>query len=400
MSGIGIKPLTSNNYITTSKETQPNLCLKTDAISVDKIIEKDSFKSELFDKKPLNEIKAKPELGFVDIEINNSPPASVAKANITEYNPEKHVSSKNANFFYVNGIMTGYDDAKKTASILSEIMGKPVLSILSKSEGVLGDLIKTVKIDQENSMGNISSETFKDITTCIIYSLNTGKNVKLIAHSRGATETANSLWDVRSRLAISGRTEEDINKLMSRIEVITMGGVATPSDFPSDVKLTQIKNPDDPVPKLNSARLSLYSNNERPIRYSRFENLLRLKTMENNGNPLSPAEKQSLYKEIIDDSQIATSTNIISIDTIAKAKSAMSIFSSDLESERKKQPRFGFSTFPFTFPTFALHYFMKDLKATGVTLEKLVSSHLINAGSNNYLGEENVQKLLIKVSND
>lgn len=393
MSGIGTNYLSNKSYeintnnsnfntnLNNSNETKSTIDSPKDDL-VNKI--NDSF--ELASKEKPYDTKIKTEYGFIETypntKIEAESPESKTKANIMEYDSNKHVSSKNADFFYVNGIMTDPEDAKKTASILSGIMNKPVTSLWSKKEGFLGDLIKAVKIDQENEIKSVSSETTSEITTRVLYSLRTGKNIKLIAHSRGASEMANALWDVRSSLSAAGRDKEEINKMMSHIEVITIGGLASVSDFPSDVKLTQITNQDDPVPKLNKNKI----NYERK-QYSKFEVILEQKTRENNGKHLNQSERFSLYKQNIDfrEAGCYTLTNIrTKINTLVDvlyAKTSHILAKTSIGKSENGSRLIISKTEP---------------NALGI----VISSHLVNAGSNNYLGQEDIQDFLRKVASD
>lgn len=303
-------------------------------------------------------------------------PESDANAIITDYDPSKNISGENADFFYVNGILTNKGNAKNTANIISQITNKNVTAIWSKKESVFNDLIKAIKIDQANNTGTLSSETASEISLKVINSLKNGKNVKIIAHSRGASETANALWDVRSRLAVSGHTTDEINKLISKVEVVTMGGLATPSDFPSDIKLIQMRNPDDPVPKLNEDKLK-----SQRRKFSKTELDIQKKVTENQGKPLSMDEKEYLYKKNIDSDKIEQNVK-------DKVSTALKVFYPEINTATsvsggafagrvilKKLPKKGLSLATFTAHTSAslagkggIGFVVKDSKIVGVSL--------------------------------
>lgn len=226
---------------------------------------------------------------------------SNVQARISDYDPDKTIDSKNADFFYVNGIQTTPEDAEHTSGILSGIMDKGVKNIWSEKKSCLvNDLIKAVKIDQQNSTGTISTQTASEICDNVLKSLKSGKNVKLIAHSRGGSEVANALWETHSCLAaFGGYSTEQINKMMQKVEVITMGGLASPSHFPYDIKLTQIRNPKDPVPELNENM-----GNIRP-RYSRTE-IQKAVDEKIKGSPLTKDELAAVYQKNVDAGGLVT----------------------------------------------------------------------------------------------
>lgn len=299
---------------------------------------------------------------------------SNVEANIIDYDPDKHVDASIADFFYVNGIQTDKTSAEHSAKLLTGIMNKEVKPIWSERESFTGDLSKALQIDNGNDFGKTSSKTEGDIRSNVIKSLTNGRNVKLVAHSRGTSEVANALWDVRSRLAISGYKTEEINEMMKKVEVIALGTLAAPSDFPYDIKLTRINNPDDPVSKLNQEK-ELKGNSR--ARYSKTEIDISVaeKTAE---RPLDKGEKISLYAKNIN----YTEKSELKVKLSALGKNfAPSVY------------RNAFSSTSNALYTRTLGYIPSAL-AVGKT-------HLLNSGESSYLGmQTNVWSKLREAATD
>ena len=189
-----------------------------------------------------------------DFILGNIGPSD-AQAQIAELDPDKYVNGQDADFFFVNGIDTSEGAADLTALRLSTLIGKDVESVYSKALGVLEDVDLAHKMDvtnksQANPLAKNSDLRFKLVDSLV----NKGNNVKIIAHSRGSSEVASALWELRTGLSQILGTEKT-NEYLGNVEIVTMGALAVPSDFPSDVKLTQISNPFDLVPKLSPSSM-------------------------------------------------------------------------------------------------------------------------------------------------
>lgn len=200
---------------------------------------------------------------------------------------------KNKEFFYVNGIMTDEKAAKNTATELSKLTGQNVKAIHNETDGALNDLLEVVIERLSNSHFD---EPTKKTAINFYKTLSSGKDLKVIAHSQGAAITADALMLCKQMLTvkcsssrIGKKVENDkwklnlavventktynkfnqaknpgaiqmgdktlekeyyqVEKMMSKVEVITMGGAASQDKFPN-VKLVQVVNPRDPVPQV------------------------------------------------------------------------------------------------------------------------------------------------------
>lgn len=180
---------------------------------------------------------------------------------------------KNKDFYYVNGINTDKDQASYTKDLLSSITGQKFIPIHNETDGIFSDLI-------EASRERFSSSKFDmvSLNTALKFSdtLSKGRELKIVAHSQGAAITADALklcekLMIYNKLNIKldslstkdieeadkkaknapeyKKTIEHVNKIMNSVEVITMGGAASQDQFPN-VKLVEILNSKDPVPKL------------------------------------------------------------------------------------------------------------------------------------------------------
>lgn len=231
-------------------------------------------------------------------QINYRFKTDIDKSTFDQVKEDKNYG-KNKDFFYVNGIMTDEKAAKNTASELSKLTGKDVKPIHNETNGMLNDLL-------EVTIERLSDKTFDKVTqkTALNFynTLASGKELKIIAHSQGAAITADALTLCRemintkelfqnsavknklkkslesgnhSNITIENTSskftkssnyksekfdlilddnvkkgvDKNVDKIMSKVEVITMGGAASQDKFPN-VKLVQVVNPKDPVPQV------------------------------------------------------------------------------------------------------------------------------------------------------
>lgn len=214
-------------------------------------------------------------------------PTDINKSTFESVSTEPKEYGKNKDFYYVNGINTKESEANHTAEQLSSATGQNFKPLYNKTDGVLSDLI-------EVSKQRFSDEKFDTVTlntTLPFYkTLSQGKGLKIVAHSQGAAITAKALKLCEKILIYKSlninlpslsskdmeeadkqikknkdspeykKALENVNKIMSEVEVITMGGAASQDQFPN-VKLVEILNPKDPVPKVaGTNNLSTYIN--------------------------------------------------------------------------------------------------------------------------------------------
>lgn len=183
---------------------------------------------------------------------------SIPKLNSIDY-------GKNKDFFYVNGMLTDEKNAKKTGKTLEKILGNKINVIHNPTKGGLNDFIESLG-ERHNipipgiTRNIINGVVYDDITiktaNKFFDSINNKKELKIVCHSQGGAITSNALEYAKQKLLSEGKSEKEISKIMSKIEVVTLGAATSPDKFPDGVKVVQIYHPKDPVPKVAGKDLS------------------------------------------------------------------------------------------------------------------------------------------------
>jgi hypothetical protein len=150
-------------------------------------------------------------------------------------------------FFYVNGINTTKSDSDKTKAILEKILDKSVTQIYNPTEGMLKDGVEAVQQLLTDSASNRIDHKAADV---LYSSIKKGNGLKVIAHSQGAAITANALNECKKKLLDDGLSKNEVSKIMSNCEVVTLGGFTSLEDFPKEVKVLQMNERKDPVPAI------------------------------------------------------------------------------------------------------------------------------------------------------
>jgi hypothetical protein len=165
-------------------------------------------------------------------------------------NPSKSIDDKKTNnesVFYINGILTKSSSAEKQTKEIAELTGKPITLLYNPTEGFVNDVIESafqvMNINTKKSTVNDTAEVFYQ-------TLKSGKELKVVAHSQGAAITAQALTNVEKRLIHENNSSSEVKDILKKVTVVTIGGAASKSDFPSSIKYTERKNKDDIVPKL------------------------------------------------------------------------------------------------------------------------------------------------------
>ncbi|MFN4151416.1 MAG: hypothetical protein ACK4IX_10770, partial [Candidatus Sericytochromatia bacterium] len=183
---------------------------------------------------------------------------SIPKLNANDY-------GKNKEFFYVNGMVTDEKTAKSTGKELEKLLGNKINVIHNPTKGGLNDFIESLS-ERHNvfipgiTKGMIKGTTFDEITVKtankFLDKINNEKELKIVCHSQGGAITSNALEYAKQKLLSDGKSEKEISKIMSKIEVVTLGAATSPDKFPEGVKVVQIYHPKDPVPKVAGKDLS------------------------------------------------------------------------------------------------------------------------------------------------
>lgn len=158
--------------------------------------------------------------------------------------PEKGQSEVPARNFYVNGIMTPEDKAQRTVRELERVTGEPIELLYNETEGLLQDGIEALK-----NMAGVKTDEAERTAQAVSEALKGGEPVRLIAHSQGAAIVGDALERVAESLKQEGKSEAEIKDMMSKVEVIAMGGFATENAFPEGVKVNLINREKDFIPK-------------------------------------------------------------------------------------------------------------------------------------------------------
>lgn len=190
---------------------------------------------------------------------------------------DKTENNKPTEFFYINGINTTKADSDKTKAILEKILDKPVKQIYNPTEGMLKDGVEAV----HELLTNSASNDIDHKTANVLYnSIKEGNGLKIIAHSQGAAITANALNECKKKLLDDGLSKNEVSKLMSNCQVVTLGGFTSVEDFPKEVKVLQMNEKKDPVPSI------AYNPTKKTSDDYAIDNKLDLKKMKSTGNPL------------------------------------------------------------------------------------------------------------------
>lgn len=146
---------------------------------------------------------------------------------------------------YVNGIQTTKEAQSNSLQAIADTTDSRVIGIHNSTEGMAADLAECVK-DKLDKGHNPAVDTLADT---LYKEITSGRDVHLMAHSQGGLISSRALGDVRRRLLIEdGKTPEQAQQLMSRINVETFGAAAM--RYPDGPNYVHYVNRGDPVPSL------------------------------------------------------------------------------------------------------------------------------------------------------
>lgn len=240
MSGITANTTTNVNFAPVQKSSsiKPEKIIKESVNNLSAPTDQDDTCS----KTSANAVKK--SLEFIS-EHDSLPPNAyekvIAPANC-KLTPNKHEE-----VFYINGIMTKPASAEKAAGEVANLINKPVKLLYNPTEGFASDAFKAtlevLDIPNSNSIVNNTSKRFCE-------TLKDGKDLKIVAHSRGAAVAAQALSHLEKDLINQGCSKDEVNGLMKKVTIVTIGGASSKEDFPEGIKLVERKNEGDLVPKL------------------------------------------------------------------------------------------------------------------------------------------------------
>lgn len=179
-------------------------------------------------------------------------------------------------FLNTNGVFNSCTDAELTQKELNNLTSKEIALEYNQTHGVLDvpeaisqlldipltkDLVMAINhyssesekhVSLNQSGLNVMKKTYKAIKgekrvdeelADKIYSiLKSGKGIKAIAHSQGAAIWGNALNIARTKLMKEADSLDDVEKLMSRVKILTIGAFADRVDFPIEVTLLKMEN--------------------------------------------------------------------------------------------------------------------------------------------------------------
>lgn len=165
---------------------------------------------------------------------------------LTESTNDPKLYGKNKDFYYVNGIMTKASDAQNTANKLCEVTGQTFKPIHNPTKGVAKDVLETA--------AERFNDTKFDMVTVntaakFVETLSQGRELKIVCHSQGSAITSDAL-SLSRKMLCEKLGEKKASEMMSKVEVIAFGGAADKGKYPKDIKLVNVVNPADPVPKI------------------------------------------------------------------------------------------------------------------------------------------------------
>lgn len=179
-----------------------------------------------------------------------------AKAACSLGNPEACVDAVETNppkTFFINGIRTPESSAKETQAMISERLGgTPVELVYNPTHGLIADAAESLM-----NITGVDTKISKDLQGRLRKTLDAGEKVRVFAHSQGAAITGDALHDIAAAYKKAGKSEADIAKIMSRVEVISFGGFADKDSYPDGVKFKLNREEDDSIPQLATSCLAV-----------------------------------------------------------------------------------------------------------------------------------------------
>ncbi|MGE3728608.1 MAG: hypothetical protein AB7I41_23865 [Candidatus Sericytochromatia bacterium] len=179
-----------------------------------------------------------------------------AKAACSLETPEACVepsTGKAPKTFFINGIRTPERNAKETQALISERLGgTPVELVYNPTHGLIADAAESLM-----NITGVDTKIAKDMQGRLRKALDAGETVRVFAHSQGAAITGDALHDIAAAYKKAGKSDADVAKIMSRVEVISFGGFADQDSYPEGVKFKLNREKDDAIPQLASSCLAV-----------------------------------------------------------------------------------------------------------------------------------------------
>ncbi len=163
-----------------------------------------------------------------------------------------NVQSTPTKNFYVNGIRTPEDRADQARDLVAEKLGQDVELLYNPTEGLLKDGVEAWR-----NLSGFDTEISQQVEAKFKAALDKGEKVRIFAHSQGSAITADALRGLEETYAKEGKSPEEIQQLMSQVEVVGFGGFADYKSFPEGVNVKLARNKNDHVPQLATASLAI-----------------------------------------------------------------------------------------------------------------------------------------------
>lgn len=155
-------------------------------------------------------------------------------------------------FYFINGLDNTFEEARNSAQLISNELGVPVVHVYSRSARQDDDSVPEggrippaadIKEAVAYKLG-AGSAAHDAMYSSLLRDLESGREIRLLAHSRGAAVSYNTVNRLRRQLARDGRQD-----LLSNLTVITLGGYAPKANqWPAPAQVLDIQNEYDMIP--------------------------------------------------------------------------------------------------------------------------------------------------------
>ena len=132
----------------------------------------------------------------------------------------------------------------------ADLFGKEVVGVHNSTEGMGRDLAQCLK-DKTGQGVNPATETLRTVIENHLNCDSSTEPLHIVGHSQGALITSNALKATREQLMGQGKSDDEIDELLQKIQVTTLAGAG--ARFPDGPRYQHVINRADPVPWLAGA---------------------------------------------------------------------------------------------------------------------------------------------------
>lgn len=154
--------------------------------------------------------------------------------------------------FYINGIRTPQQAADASRDLIADNLNQPVELLYNPTEGLIQDGIEAWR-----NLSGFETRISRQVEQRFRQAIDAGENIRVFAHSQGAAITSDALRNLAESYRSQGKSAAEVERLMSRVEVVGFGGFADESVFPKGVKVELERNRNDHVPQLARSCLAV-----------------------------------------------------------------------------------------------------------------------------------------------